>query len=202
MKTIGSRDHARSAVEVVAKSNQTTSVLVDKTSEIGEMANLIDTIARQTNILALNAAIEAARAGEAGKGFAVVAAEVRSLADRTRKATVAISQGIGNVQHSTTDVVAMIESIRGAIDSMDRSAGDVADAMREQRAAADEIVNNVEQSTRKTGTVNEALRLVTSAFNEVSDESEDIVACVAEMKASVKTLGDESTSFLKMVRSA
>ena len=55
-------------------------------SKIVDIIGVIDGIAFQTNILALNAAVEAARAGEQGRGFAVVAAEVRSLAQRSRRA--------------------------------------------------------------------------------------------------------------------
>jgi methyl-accepting chemotaxis protein len=55
--------------------------------QVGDVAATIETIAKHTRLLALNAAVEAARAGEAGRGFAVVAAEVRNLAEGTRKAT-------------------------------------------------------------------------------------------------------------------
>ncbi|MBN2486548.1 MAG: hypothetical protein JXB34_11295 [Bacteroidales bacterium] len=58
----------------------------DVNKSVSEKIRIITDIAFQTNLLALNAAVEAARAGEYGKGFAVVAAEVRRLAERSKKA--------------------------------------------------------------------------------------------------------------------
>ena len=82
------------AVEQTRQTDGTVQGLAATASRIGEVVELINSIAGQTNLLALNATIEAARAGEAGKGFAVVASEVKNLANQTAKATEEISQQI------------------------------------------------------------------------------------------------------------
>jgi len=88
-------------------------------SRIGDVVNLISTIAAQTNLLALNATIEAARAGAAGRGFAVVASEVKSLATQTSKATDEIASQIAEVQNATNEAVDAIGEISTTIDTID-----------------------------------------------------------------------------------
>ena len=78
---------ANEAVGQARKTNDRVSELSKAAARIGDVVELINTIAGQTNLLALNATIEAARAGEAGRGFAVVASEVKELAEQTAKAT-------------------------------------------------------------------------------------------------------------------
>ena len=92
------QDSARMAGEAVdqaRKTNDRVGELSKAAARIGDVVELINTIAGQTNLLALNATIEAARAGEAGRGFAVVASEVKALAEQTAKATGEIGQQIG-----------------------------------------------------------------------------------------------------------
>ena len=89
---------ANDAVDQARITNDRVSELSKAATRIGDVVELINTIAGQTNLLALNATIEAARAGEAGRGFAVVASEVKALAEQTAKATGEIGQQITGIQ--------------------------------------------------------------------------------------------------------
>ena len=92
---------AGEAVDQARVTNDRVGELSKAAARIGDVVELINTIAGQTNLLALNATIEAARAGEAGRGFAVVASEVKALAEQTAKATGEIGQQI--IEHPGRD---------------------------------------------------------------------------------------------------
>ena len=101
------QESARMASEAVGQARGTTervSELSKAATRIGDVVELINTIAGQTNLLALNATIEAARAGDAGRGFAVVASEVKALAEQTAKATGEIGQQITGIQAATHEL--------------------------------------------------------------------------------------------------
>jgi len=76
---------------------------------IGEIVAAVNELAEQLNLLAVNAGIEAAKAGEAGRGFAVVAAEVKGLAQQSKRATAEIREILGEIQRSTQAAVIAAE---------------------------------------------------------------------------------------------
>jgi len=82
-----SRRISSEAVARAEKADARIADLAQAAARIGDVVQLINSVAAQTNLLALNATIEAARAGDAGRGFAIVAQEVKALAAQTAKAT-------------------------------------------------------------------------------------------------------------------
>ncbi|MEW6522738.1 MAG: methyl-accepting chemotaxis protein [Bacillota bacterium] len=106
-RVIASMGRIELAVAAVAED---ISTLEQSSRQIGDIVQIIEGIAAQTNLLALNAAIEAARAGEAGRGFAVVADEVRRLAGRARTATGEIGTLIAGIQKGTGRAVAAMQA--------------------------------------------------------------------------------------------
>ncbi len=141
---------AGEAVDQARTTNDRIGELSKAAARIGDVVELINTIAGQTNLLALNATIEAARAGEAGRGFAVVASEVKALAEQTAKATGEIGQQVSGIQAATQDSVGAIREISGTIEKLSEISSAIAAAVEQQGAATQEISRNVQQAAHGT----------------------------------------------------
>ncbi|KUK31700.1 MAG: Methyl-accepting chemotaxis protein TlpA, partial [Thermoanaerobacterales bacterium 50_218] len=105
---IASINDVREAFRLVVEKLE---ALKGSVEQVGEILEVINGIADQTNLLALNAAIEAARAGEAGRGFAVVADEVRKLAEQSRASSDKIRELLNSIASETNEVVATSEEV-------------------------------------------------------------------------------------------
>jgi methyl-accepting chemotaxis protein len=199
------QDSARMAGEAVNQARTTTdrvSELSNAATRIGDVVELINTIASQTNLLALNATIEAARAGDAGRGFAVVASEVKALAAQTAKATEEIGQQIGSIQTATKDSVHAIRDISDTIERLSEVSSAIAAAVEEQGAATQEIARNVQQAAHGTHQVSANIADVQRGATETGASSSEVLSAAQSLAAESGRLKREVSQFLGSVRTA
>ena len=136
--------------DVVDQVVETMKGIQASSGKIGDIINVIDGIAFQTNILALNAAVEAARAGEQGRGFAVVASEVRNLAGRSAAAAKEIKslitesvEQVSRGTHLVDDAGTTMKEVVGAIQRVSSLMSEISSASREQSEGVRQVGESV-----------------------------------------------------------
>jgi methyl-accepting chemotaxis protein len=193
---------AGDAVDQARTTNDRVGELSKAAGRIGDVVELINTIAGQTNLLALNATIEAARAGDAGRGFAVVASEVKALAEQTAKATGEISQQISGIQAATGDSVSAIREISDTIERLSEISSTIAAAVEEQGAATQEISRNVQQAAHGTHQVSSNIGEVERGAGETGSACSQVLSSAQMLSGDSNRLKAEVTKFLESVRAA
>ncbi len=141
---------------------------------IGQIINVINDIADQTNLLALNAAIEAARAGEAGRGFAVVADEVRKLAEKTMQATREVGDVISGIQKGTYANIQSVERATQAIVEVNNLASSAGESLSEIVALVDsaaEEVHSIATAAEEQSATSEEINNALESVNRISSET-------------------------------
>jgi methyl-accepting chemotaxis protein len=197
-----SSEVAQTAAAAARETDTTVQSMAEAAQKIGEVVNLINSIANQTNLLALNATIEAARAGDAGKGFAVVAAEVKTLAGQTARATDDIRSQVASIQDVTAQAVDAIRGIGRITGEMNEISTAVAAAVEEQRAATGEIAQSVTLAAMGTREVAGNIVGVSASAAETGGAAGDVLQTAEGVTHSSESLRRLVDGFLEGVRAA
>lgn len=189
--------------ETIQDTSKRIKRLGESSQEIGNIVELIEEIADQTNILALNASIEASRAGEASRGFAVVADEVQKLAERstaaTRKIEVLVStiqsdtnEAVVSMERSTTDVVGgalLAENAGASLEEIEQVSHQIASLVQnisgsasEQSKAASAITQNMDVLREVSARTKQSTTATSSSISKLSELASQLRRTVSGFK--------------------
>ena len=164
--------------------------LAEQAQAIGDIITTVNDISEQTHMLALNASIEASRAGEHGRGFAVVAAEVKALADQSKKATAQVRQILGQIQKATQGAVMTTEDGTKSVATATRvvtQAGATIQALGDQLAQASLTAAQIAASSSQQATgisqIRQAMRDVSQATQQSLTSTRQTERAVQELNA-------------------
>lgn len=185
--TIASMDSIRDQIQETSKRIKR---LGESSQEIGDIVELIDDIADQTNILALNAAMQAAMAGEAGRGFAVVADEVQRLAERSSNATKQIEALVRTIQADTNEAVKSMETSTGGVVKVAKQAEDAGEALSEIENVSNYLADMIRQIADSTITQSEQTSRIDDLMNLIQDITNQTTSGTKQTAASIGQLAE------------
>lgn len=190
-RTIDGMNTIRETIQDTAKRIKR---LGESSQEIGNIVELIEEIAEQTNILALNASIEASRAGEASRGFAVVADEVQKLAERSSNATRKIEVLVSTIQSDTNEAVISMERsttdvVGGAL--LAENAGAALDEIEQVSHQIASLVQNISSSAHDQTSVSNAIDKNMRVLREISSKASQSTAATSSAISKLSELASQ-----------
>ncbi|MCY9262467.1 methyl-accepting chemotaxis protein [Bacillus haynesii] len=189
----------KSINETVVSLSEAFKHLTERSNEIGNITEVITSIAEQTNLLALNAAIEAARAGEQGKGFAVVADEVRKLAEQSARSAEQITRLITIIQNDTKQTMNSVISATGEVKEglvVVHEAGGafqkIENSITEVVTQINDVTNLVKNLTAGTSEIETAISGVKEVAETAAGGTQTVSAATQEQLASMEEIAAAS----------
>lgn len=173
--------------------------LSEQTGQIGSISGLVSDIANQTNMLALNAAVEAVRAGEHGKGFSVVAAEIRKLADESKKSAERISALVSDIQNAINATVMATDEGTKTVDEGVQIAQETSAAFSGVAHAVNNVVLNNQQIFLNIKQQAIAIQQVVDAMNALNIAAQETTGGISQIRIGTQRLNEAAQNLQAIV---
>lgn len=177
--------------KVGAIANQ-ISDLNEQTRQIGSISVLVGELANQTNMLALNAAVEAVRAGENGKGFTVVAAEIRKLADQSKKSTEKINALVTGIQSVINTAVTVTHEGTKTVEEGVRIAQETSESFAGVEGAVNNIVLNSQQISLNINQQAIAIQQIVAVMSDLNLAARETASGISQIQAGTQQLNQSA----------
>ncbi|BAN69759.1 twitching motility protein PilJ [endosymbiont of unidentified scaly snail isolate Monju] len=198
-RTIEGMDRIRDQIQETSKRIKR---LGESSQEIGNIVELIEDIADQTNILALNAAMQAAMAGEQGRGFAVVADEVQRLAERATDATKQIETLVKTIQADTNEAVISMEASTSEVISGAERAEEAGEALKRIEEVSRQIAEEIEKiaadaigQSDDAKSINDTMSVIQEITHQTSEGTEQTARSIEALADMAQQLRETVARF-------
>jgi twitching motility protein PilJ len=198
-RTIKGMDRIREQIQETSKRIKR---LGESSQEIGNIVELIEDIADQTNILALNAAMQAAMAGEQGRGFAVVADEVQRLAERATDATKQIEALVKTIQADTNEAVISMEASTSEVISGAEQAEEAGEALKRIEEVSRQIAEEIEKvaadaigQSDDARSINDTMSIIQEITHQTSEGTERTARSIEALAEMARQLRETVARF-------
>jgi methyl-accepting chemotaxis protein len=173
--------------------------LAEQAQAIGEIIATVNDVAEQINLLSLNAAIEAARAGEHGRGFSVVAAEIKALADQSKKATTQVRQILGEIQKATNAAVMATEQGTKSVSEAIKTVTEAGTTIRMLADIIGTAAQSAAQIAASSGQQATGMRQIHQAMQNISQVSTQHLAATSQSEQAARHLTVLGASLKQLV---
>lgn len=174
--------------------------LGEQTRAIAQITATVNDLADQSDLLSVNAGIEAVRAGVHGKGFAVVAQEVKSLSDRSKRATAQITNILADIQKAAQDVILASEQATKAAEAGIQQTLDSGETIRTLAQSLAEATASVANLTQTSQRQLAEMEQVAQAIQQIDEASRANLQSVQQIEQSIQSLAQVSSSLHQLVR--
>ncbi|MBF5045959.1 methyl-accepting chemotaxis protein [Aggregicoccus sp. 17bor-14] len=188
-ESLGGIQHIGTHIEAIARQ---VVELGERTAEVGTITQAVKDVAEQSHVLALSASIEAARAGEVGRGFAVVAQEMRSLAERSVKATSEVRRVLLSTADAVRSAVQLTEQGQAQMKGSLAQVGQSSARLRELGALLQEASLGIRQVAGAVGEQDAGIGMLSGAVGDLASGTTVTMASLEATRAAVQLLQDVS----------
>lgn len=190
------------AIEEISAQTLSTN---ESAMKIKDAAQLITSIAEETNLLSLNASIEAARAGEQGRGFAVVANQIQKLAEQSNDSAKFIDNIINTLIEDSGKAVNSMHEMKNIMLEQSKQLSNTEEQFQEMyqdievtKQSVNSIYDTVKSMDQERMTVVEVVQNLSAIAQANAASTQETLASTELVNDMVKDISDVSNQLVNV----